>query len=337
MKLGEIAAALECRLEGSGDLNIVKVASFENAGSDEIALAINMPKSESRLKTGAGALLIAPDDAKSDRPALIAKNPLLAFAKAINLLEPEKCPPAGVDDTAIIGENVSLGAECHIGAYVTIGPGSKIGGKAVIKAGARIGADCLVGEQSVIFENVVIYDKTEIGDRTRIHANTVIGSDGFGYTRLSGSGVNFKIPQRGIVRIEDDVEIGASCTVDRATLDITVIKSGVKIDNQVQIAHNCVVGANTVIAGCTGIAGSVTIGKGVMIGGMVAVSDHLNVADGVMIAGKTGVYTDLTEPGVYSGPMAMKNMEYKRFMLSGKRIDKISAKLKELAKLIKKS
>ncbi|VAX17986.1 UDP-3-O-[3-hydroxymyristoyl] glucosamine N-acyltransferase [hydrothermal vent metagenome] len=335
MKLGEIAAALECRLEGSGALNIVKASSFENAGPEDIALALEAPKTESGLGTGAGAL-IAPDGVKVDRPALIVKNPLLALAKTMNLLQPENLPPAGIDDTAIIGKDVALGEGCHVGAYATIGAASKIGDGAVIKAGARIGANCLIGKQSVIFENVVVYDKTEIGDRTRIHANSVIGSDGFGYTKLE-SGANFKIPQHGIVRIEDDVEIGASCAIDRATLDVTLIKSGVKIDNQVQIAHNCVIGENTVIAGCTGIAGSVTIGKGVMIGGMVAVSDHLNIADGVMIAGKTGVHTNLSEPGVYAGPMAMKNMEYKRFLLSGKRIDKISAKLKELAKLIKKS
>ncbi|VAX16328.1 UDP-3-O-[3-hydroxymyristoyl] glucosamine N-acyltransferase [hydrothermal vent metagenome] len=335
MKLGEIAAALECRLEGSGDLNIVKVSSLKNAGPEDIALVLDPPKTESGLSAGAGALILT-DSANADRPALIVKNPLLALAKIMNLLEPENLPPAGIDDTAIIGKDVALGEDCHVGAYATIGAASKIGDKAVIKAGARIGAACLIGKQSVIFENVAIYDKTEIGDRTRIHANSVIGSDGFGYTRLE-TGAHFKIPQRGIVRIEDDVEIGASCTVDRATLDVTLIKSGVKIDNQVHIAHNCVIGENTVIAGCTGIAGSVTIGKGVMIGGMVAVSDHLNIADGVMIAGKTGVHTNLSEPGVYAGPMAMKNMEYKRFLLSGKRIDKISKKLKELEKLIKKS
>ncbi len=335
MKLGEIAAALECRLEGGGDLNIVKVSSFENAGPEDIALALDPPKTESGLSSGAGALILT-DSANADRPALIVKNPFLALAKTMNLLEPENLPPAGIDDTAIIGKDVALGEGCHVGAYATIGAASKIGDGAVIKAGARIGAGCLIGKQSVIFENVALYDKTEIGDRTRIHANSVIGSDGFGYTKLE-SGESFKIPQRGIARIEDDVEIGASCTVDRAALDVTLIKSGVKIDNQVHIAHNCVIGENTVIAGCTGIAGSVTIGKGVMIGGMVAVSDHLNIADGVMIAGKTGVHTNLSEPGVYAGPMAMKNMEYKRFLLSGKRIDKISKKLKELEKLIKES
>lgn len=335
MKLGEIAAKLKCRLEGSGDLNIVKVSSLDNAGPEDIALVLDSQETESRLNTGAGALIL-PDGAEADRPALIVINPLLAFAEILNLLQPEKFPPAGVDDTAIIGKDVTLGADCHVGAYATIGEGALIGARAVIKAGARVGAGCLIGEESVIFENVAIYDKTEIGLRVRIHANSVIGSDGFRYTKLQ-SGASFKIPQRGIVRIEDDVEIGASCTVDRATLDVTLIKRGVKIDNQVHIAHNCVIGENTVIAGCTGIAGSVTIGKDVMIGGMVAVSDHLNIADGVMIAGKTGVHTNLNEPGVYSGPMAMKNMEYKRFLLSGKRIDKISEKLKELEKLIRKS
>lgn len=335
MKLGDIAAALGCRLEGSGALNIVKVSSLENAGPEEIALLLDSRDAGSKINTAAGALIV-PDGAKADRPALIADNPLLAFAKALSLLEPDNTPQAGVDNTAIIGRNTTIGAGCHVGPLATIGDDSQIGDRVIIKAGARIGAGCLIGEQSVIFENVVIYDKTQIGERARIHANTVIGSDGFGYAQLQ-SGASFKIPQRGIVRIEDDVEIGASCTVDRATLDVTLIQRGVKIDNQVHIAHNCVIGENTVIAGCTGIAGSVTIGKGVMVGGMVAISDHLTIADGVMIAGKTGVHTNLDEPRVYSGPMAMKNMEYKRFLLSGKRIDKIIEKLKELEKRIKKS
>jgi UDP-3-O-[3-hydroxymyristoyl] glucosamine N-acyltransferase len=335
MKLGEIAAALECRLEGSGDLNIIKVSSLESAGPDQIALYLDSREAISKLDTDAGAL-IAPEGVKVDRPALISKNPLLTFAKLLSLLDPEPLPSPGIDDTAIIGKDVTLGDRCHVGAYVTIGDGSKIGARAVIKAGVKIGANSVIGEDSVIFENVAIYEKTEIGLRARIHANTVIGSDGFGYIQIE-SGASFKIPQRGIVRIEDDVEIGASCTIDRATLDVTLIQKGVKIDNQVHIAHNCVIGENTVIAGCTGVAGTVTIGKRVMIGGMVAVSDHVNIADGVMIAGKTGVHTDLNEPGVYSGPMAMKNMEYKRFLLSGKRIDKLIEKLKDLEKLIKGS
>jgi len=224
-----------------------------------------------------------------------------------------------------------LGSGAYVGPMAGVGDHSSVGERCRILAGASIGRRCVIGPDCVIHENAVIKDGTRMGARCIIHPGAVIGSDGFGYARLK-DGSSKKLRHIGAVILEDDVEIGACSSVDRAMLGATLIKKGVKIDNQVQVGHNVVIGENTVIAGCAGIAGSAVIGKGVMIGGASAISDHVKIADGVMVAGLTGVHTDLTERGVYAGPLAMRNMEYKRFILSGKRLDRLEARVAELDK-----
>ena len=326
MKLGEIAATLGLTISGDDDLEIHGAAGLDEAGPGQITF-VQDAKTAKALKESKASAVIVAKQIKPDRPALLAQDPKLAFAKVIELLHPEPEDLPGIDGSAMIGQGVAIGDDVHIGAHVSVGNGCIIGDKVSIHAGARIGPGCSIGRDTKIFPNVVVYENCEIGARVRVHGNSVIGSDGFGYIRLE-SGENYKIPQRGIVRLEDDVEIGAGSTVDRATTGVTLIKRGVKIDNQVQIGHNCEIGANTVIAGCSGTAGSVTIGDGVMIGGMVAVSDHLKVASGTMIAGNSGVYKDIDEPGIYAGPWAMKLTKFKRSLLLGKRLDKINARLK---------
>lgn len=330
MTLGELAAALKCGFDGPAETDIVNAASMETAGAGDISFVLDAKAARAMPKCGATALIV-PEDVKPDRPAIIAANPYHAFARIMSLLYPEPLIVPGVSEKAEIGEGVSMGEGVRIGPFVSVGDGARIGAGADIRAGARIGAGCVVGDGTVIFENVVVYDNCEIGSRCRIHASSVIGADGFGYVRLD-SGEYYKIPQLGIVRLEDDVEVGAGASVDRATLGVTLIKKGVKLDNQVQIGHNCEIGENTVIAGCSGVAGSTTIGRNVAIGGMVAIADHINIASGVLIAGKTGVHTDLKEPGVYAGPMAMKNTAYKRFLLLGKTVEKLKSKISVIEK-----
>lgn len=330
MKLSEIAALIGADITGGGDLEIDGVAPLEKAEKSEIAFIRDFGAAKDLARSKAGAI-IAPPGVEPDRPAIVAKNPLYIFAKISELLSPEPAPPVGVHQQAVIGKSVTLGKNVSVGPLVVIGNGSVIGDGAVIKAGAKIGESCHVGDLTTIFENVVIYDKTVIGARCRIHANTTIGSDGFGYT-MTESGVHYKIPQNGMVRIEDDVEIGACCSVDRAAMGETLIKAGVKIDNQVQIAHNVVIGKNAIIAGCSGLAGSVTIEDGVVIGGMVCVSDHVTIKSGAIIAGNTGVATDIEKPGVYSGIYAIPHMEHKRFLLSRTRLDRLEKKIKNIEK-----
>ncbi|MDH4183436.1 MAG: UDP-3-O-(3-hydroxymyristoyl)glucosamine N-acyltransferase [Nitrospinota bacterium] len=330
MNLSQLAAQLGAALVGDGSCIIKGAASWDKAGPEEISF-VKDDKIASRLAECRAGALIIPKGMNADRPAIAAENPLALFSRALDILYPEKQYAPGAHPSASIGQNVNMGESVHVGPHVSIGQGSSLGARCVIMAGARIGDGCVLGDDCVIHENVVIKDGTRMGARCVLHPGSVVGSDGFGYIQ-NRQGVSEKLRHAGNVVLGDDVEIGACSSVDRAMVGSTVIKKGVKIDNQVQVAHNVVIGENTIIAGCSGIAGSTVIGANVMIGGAVAVSDHVTVADGVMIAGMTGVHTDLKEPGIYAGPMAMKRMEYKRFILSGKRLDKLEDRVKRLEK-----
>ncbi len=330
MKLGEIAAISGLGLKGDGGVAVNKVASIEEASDDEIACVKDSRAAMLMERSGAGALIV-PENIEPDRPALVAENPMYAMAVVLEILNPPKKYPPGIHELAITGTGVSIDQSAHIGPYVTVGDRARIGKGAVILSGAKVGSDCVVGNGSIIFENVVLYDRTRVGSRCVIHANSSIGADGFGYVPLE-TGEFYKIPQVGYVDIGDDVEIGANSTIDRATLGATRIGKGVKIDDHVHVGHNCVVGENCIIAGCTGLAGSVVMEPNVMVGGMVAISDHVKIASGAMIAGMTGVHTSITEPGKYAGSRVMKIREFNRLVLSGKRIDKLEKKIRELGK-----
>ncbi|VAX25630.1 UDP-3-O-[3-hydroxymyristoyl] glucosamine N-acyltransferase [hydrothermal vent metagenome] len=334
MKLGAIAAVLGLTKSDGEEIDIHSVASLDSAGPGDISF-VQDQSVLSRLPLSKAGALIIPENMEADRPSIFAPDPLLAFAKVVELLDPEPAPEPGIHPTAVIGNGVSIGDNVHIGAFSTIGEGTKLDEGVVIRAGVRIGESSVIGAGSTLFENVALYDHTKIGARCRIHANSTIGSDGFGYVKTE-SGAYYKIPQRGSVTIEDDVEIGSNTSVDRAMMGETVIKKGVKIDNQVQIGHNTVIGENSVIAGCSGVAGSSVLGSNVMVGGMVAISDHVSVVSGVIIAGKTGVHKSITEPGVYGGPLVMKNMEYKKFMLTGKKVERLTARIKKLEQKLSK-
>ena len=328
MKLGLLAEALGLPLSGGADIEIENAAPLDKAGPRDISFAVNTRAAQAIEISKAGALVL-PKGVQAQIPAIIADNPLHAFARVLEILHPERKPAPGVHSTAVIGDGVVLGEGVHIGPHVSIGNGATISNGAMVRAGARIGDNCSIGVDTVIFENSVVYDGCHIGSRCRIHSNAVIGADGFGYTRLQ-DGRHFKIPQIGSVVIEDDVEIGAGTCIDRAMMESTVIKRGAKLDNLVQIGHNTVIGEDVVMAGCSATGGSAVIGNGVMVGGACAISDHVKISSGVLIAGLTGVHTDLTEPGVYSGPLAMKNMEYKRWVLSGKKLDKVNDRVKAI-------
>ncbi|MDH5509692.1 MAG: UDP-3-O-(3-hydroxymyristoyl)glucosamine N-acyltransferase [Nitrospinota bacterium] len=330
MRLDELAAALGASLEGDGAVEIKGAASLESAGPAELTF-VRDAKHVSRLSGCQAGAVVAPAGMETDHPVIRAENPFHLFSLALEILYPQARPAAGTHPSAWVGEGVELGDGVSIGPQASVEAGTRIGKNSVIKAGARIGAGCVIGQDCHIHENAVIMDRVSMGDRCIIHPLCVVGSDGFGLVRFE-DGSSRKILHIGDVRLEDDVEIGACSSVDRAMLGSTLIKRGVKIDNQVQVGHNVVIGENTVIAGCAGIGGSTIVGKNVMIGGASAISDHVQLADGVMMAGMTGVYTSLKEPGVYAGPMAMKNMEFKRFMLSGRRLEKLEARIKKIEK-----
>src|SRR5687767_9442149 len=280
--LGQIASRLGGRLVGDPQTLIGQVGSLEHAQAGQIAF-LNSKKLQSKLQqTRASAVILAPESEKlTQLPRIVCDNPYAYFARVSQLFNPVVLqasgihPSAVVSGTARLGKNVSIGAGCVIGDEVEI------------------------GDESCLYPRVVIYRRCIIGKRVVIHAGVVIGADGFGIARDEGRWV--KIPQIGGVRIGDDVEIGANTTIDRGALDDTVIEEGVKLDNQIQIGHNCRIGAHTAIAGCAGIAGSTRIGAHCTIGGGAMIGGHLKIVDDVHISASTAIPGSIHKPGTYTG------------------------------------
>lgn len=303
MTIHEIAAFLQGEVVGNGNVEILRVAKIEEAGPGELTFLAN-PKYQKYLGTthASGVLVPSSIDTKplqrQDGPAFIrVRDPYLAFLHVVKIISPvidpfpsSVHPSAMVARTAKVGKNVGLGAHVVIEEEAEIGENTKIAPGCVIGRGVKIGRDCL------LHANVTIAHQCRMGDRVIVQSGAVIGSDGFGFAPKA-DGSYEKIPQLGIVVVEDDVEIGANCTIDRATLGETIVKKGVKLDNLIQIAHNVVVGEHTVMAAQVGISGSTKIGRNVMIGGQVGTAGHIEIADRSVILGQTGVTKSLTEPG----------------------------------------
>lgn len=286
LSLADIAARLGGDVLGASETRIARVATLASAGEGDIAFLAN-PKYRAQLATTQAAAVILPADAAeaTSLPRIVAKNPYAYYARLAALLNPPPAIVPGVDVSASIASPVPASAQ--IGPNVVIGREVSIGENVVIHAGAVIGDFVSIGAGSVVHPRVVVYRGCRIGARAIIHAGAVIGADGFGFAPDAGQWV--KIPQTGRVLIGDDVEIGANTTVDRGALDDTVIGDGCKLDNQIQVGHNCVIGRHTVISGCTAIAGSVQIGEHCMIGGAAMITGHLSICDGAIISAGTFV------------------------------------------------
>jgi UDP-3-O-[3-hydroxymyristoyl] glucosamine N-acyltransferase len=297
--LSRLQTLLGGELHGDGELLLSDVASLQNANPANLSFVVNEKHLKAASESGAGALIIPTQlIGKLDHPALAVTNPHAVFAQAAALFHPEpllqpgRHPSAVVDATAQVDAGAEIGPNAVIGANSRIGTGSRIGPGCVINENVTIGNDCR------LYPNVTLYADSQLGDRVTLHAGCVIGSDGFG---LAWSGSQwFKVPQVGRVVIGDDVEIGANTTVDRGALDDTVIGNGTKIDNLVQIAHNCTVGEHTAIAGCAGIAGSTRIGSRCLIGGAAMILGHIEIGDGVTVSGASFIGKSIKTPGVYT-------------------------------------
>ena len=312
MKLHEIAELIsgELTIAELGDKEITGIGKIETAGENEITFIANPVYEKYFSGTSAGCVIVSRrfndslyqrlDDRKV--PLIRVDDPYLSFLTLLDIMSPQtELQKIGIHENAVISdtaeissEEVRIGANCFIGEKVKIGTRVSILPNTVILAGAEIADDVL------IYPSVTIYQGTKIGARVIIHSGTVIGSDGFGQAKNS-DGTFQKIPQKGIVVIEDDVEIGSNCSIDRATMGETVIRRGVKLDNMIQIAHNVEIGENTVIAAQTGIAGSTKIGRNCMIGGKVGIVGHISICDNVILTAATNVSKSITEPGMYSG------------------------------------
>jgi UDP-3-O-[3-hydroxymyristoyl] glucosamine N-acyltransferase len=290
--LSELAQHVGGRIIGDGRILIRKVAPIEEAGPGEITFLAN-PRYTPFLATSKASAVIVGPGVVTAAPAecgtgyLEASDPYVAFAKILQLFNPPASYRPQISAHAAIDPSADLEVDVTVFPYVVVSKGVHIATRTVLHPGVFLGEDVTVGQDCVLHPNVVVYDRCRIGNRVILHAGVVVGSDGFGY---AGEGhKRFKIPQVGIVEVEDDVEIGANTTVDRATLGRTVIGRGCKIDNLVQIAHNVVVGENSIIAAQAGIAGSTRIGKEVMLGGRVGIINHLTIGDGAKIGPGSGI------------------------------------------------
>jgi UDP-3-O-[3-hydroxymyristoyl] glucosamine N-acyltransferase len=299
LRLDEIVGRLGGDLAGDGAIRIARVAPLAEAGPEDIGFLTNTKYRAQLATTRAAAVIVAPE-AAADCPtaAIITPLPYLYYARLAQLLNPPAQPVRGIHPSAVVDATVP--ASACIGANVRIGRGAVVGDGVVVEANCTIGEDCAIGDGSWLHANVSVYAGSCIGARAIIHSGAIIGADGFGFAReRDGSWV--KIPQTGRVVIGDDVEIGANTTIDRGTLDDTVIEDGVKLDNQIQVAHNVRIGAHTAIAGCVGIAGSARIGRRCTFGGAAMILGHLEIADDVNVSSGTMVAKSITKAGSYTG------------------------------------
>lgn len=334
--LGEIAAAAGARLQGSDAATIiVGVAPLQSAGPGQISF-LTHPRYRSYLATTqATAVILSPEDARDcPTPALVATHPHVAYARAAALFEPAIESRRGIHATAWVSPTASVAADAWVGPHCAVEAG------AVIESGVIVGPGCVIGEQAVIgagsrlVARVTVCHRVRLGHRVLAHPGVVIGGDGFGLALDQGNRW-LKVPQLGGVVIGDDVEIGANTTIDRGALEDTVIEDGVKLDNQIQVAHNVHIGAHSALAGCVGIAGSARIGRHCMVGGGVGIAGHLEIADGVQITGMSLVAQSITQPGTYSSGLTVEpNRLWNKISARLRRLDELFRRLTALERKI---
>jgi UDP-3-O-[3-hydroxymyristoyl] glucosamine N-acyltransferase len=299
LSLGELAVRFGCILKGDPDLRVSRVAALENADAASVTFLANPRYRRYLQQTQAGVVVLDPKLADAcPVNALLAKNPYATYARIAALLYPPPAAPPGRHATAVIDASARIDPSASIGPNAVIGAKVTVGARVVIGPGCVVMEDVTIGADTRLTANVTLCRGVAIGDRCLFHPSVVVGADGFGLAPDQGEWL--KVPQVGTVRIGNDVEIGASTTIDRGAIDDTVIGDGVKLDNQIQIGHNVRIGDHTAIAGCAGISGSATIGKRCMIGGMVGVAGHLSICDDVVVTGKSFVNSSIRKPGYYS-------------------------------------
>jgi UDP-3-O-[3-hydroxymyristoyl] glucosamine N-acyltransferase len=302
--LAELAACLGGTVAGDGNTRINQIAPLESAGPGEISFLVGKKYQKVLQHTGAAAVIVSEDGKDLTLlPRIVCANPYAYYARVAALLNPEEPAEPGIDPRASVHPGASIPGNASIGPCAVVEDGAVIGERAVVGPNCFVGRRTRIGASSRLHAGAVIYHDCVIGERVVIHSGAVIGADGFGIAMDEGRWV--KIPQIGRVVIGDDVEIGASTTIDRGAMDDTVIEDGVRMDNQIQIGHNCTIGAHTAIAGCVGIAGSTKIGRYCRLGGSAMISGHLTIADRVDISGGTLVAKSISSPGSYTSVFPM--------------------------------
>jgi len=328
--LREIAAQLGGEVVGSESVQINRVASLANAEHGQISFLTDSRYHALLTKTRASAVIVASVDRDATTlPRIVTDNPYAYFARVSDLLNPAPEYHPGVDASAVVDATAHIPDSCSIAANSVIGAHVSLGENVAIGAGCVVGGNVIIGDGTVLQANVVVYHDCVIGAHCALLAGAVIGADGFGYAEDNGRWV--KIPQVGRVVIADHVDVGANTTIDRGTLDDTVIEEGVKLDNLIQVAHNCRIGAHTVIAGCVGIAGSARIGKHCRIGGAAMISGHLEIADGVTVSAGTLITSSLTETNTYTAFMPFQTHDkWLKTAVNIRRLDKMLERIVQL-------
>lgn len=312
---GEVASRVGARVVGDAARSLTGVAPIEAAETVHLAFLANPKYAGHLATTRAGAVIVAPAHLPADlagRTFLVADDPYLAFALALGIFHPPRRAAPGVHPTAWVEQSAVLGDGVTVGSQAVVGARCRVGAGAWLVSGVHLGEDVEVGEGTTLHPHVAVYDGCRIGSRVIVHAGTVIGSDGFGFARTPKGAV--KVPQVGRVVVEDDVEIGANCAIDRATLGETRIGRGVKIDNLVQIAHNVQVGPGSVIVAQAGVSGSTKIGRGVTIAGQAGIVGHVEIGDGAVVTAKTGVSNNVPAGQVVSGSPHRPHAEWRRIV-----------------------
>jgi len=333
-KLKELAEWVGGEVVGDGEIEISGVAAIEEAKNGEMTF-IGNPKYLPKLnKTNASAVIVSKEITAANKHLLLVANPYLAFVKILSLFSYKPYHPKGIDPNAWISPTAQLGKDLTIHPYVYIGDRCRIGDRVTLLPGVYVGEDSSIGEESILYPNVSVYSGSVIGKRVILHSGVVVGADGFGYVKDGKK--NVKIPQVGGVIIEDDVEVGANTTIDRATLGKTIIHRGVKIDNLVVVAHNVQIGEDSIIVAQVGIAGSTKIGKNVTLAGQVGVRDHIEIGNNVMVGGQSGVGHDLPADGGYTGTPAIPHHDYLRMVTTLPKLPEMRRTLIDIEKRLKK-
>lgn len=330
--LQELAEYLGGIVRGDGTVQISGLAPLDNAAPDRITFLANPKYAAKVAETRAGGVLMTPGSEAYGRNVIELANPYLGFAKLLTLFHTSPHPALGVMPEAVLGTGVTLGEGISIYAGAVIGNNVTIGDRVVIYPGAVIYDGVTIGDDTVIHANAVVRERCRIGKRCKLQPGAVIGSDGFGYAPDGSS--YYPIPQIGIVLLEDDVEIGANATVDRAALEVTLIRRGTKLDNLVQVAHNCQIGEDCMIVSQVGIAGSSKIGNHVTLAGQVGIVGHVTIGDNVIVGAQGGVPGSLAANAYYSGSPAMPHKEWLRVMGVMPKLPEMRKKMTELEKKI---
>lgn len=329
--LKQLCEGLDVQISGDENCLVSRICTIQDGEPGGIAFLVNPLYRKFLAETKASAVILVPGDIEAcPVNAIVSRDPYYTWSQIAQYFNDKPRAPVGIHPSAVIGEGCQIDPAASVGPHAVIGNHVRLGANVSVGPGCVVGDFSEIGEGSVLDANVTLYHRIRLGRRVLVSSGVVIGSDGFGIAKHKGSW--HKVPQLGAVIVGDDVEIGANCTIDRGAIGNTVISSGVKIDNQVQIAHNVSIGEHTAIAGCVGIAGSTSIGSNCMVGGQAGFAGHLTISDNVVITGGTEVSKSIRVPGIYSSGVGglVTNQERRKNTARVQRLNRLYEQVKGL-------